>query len=82
MGFIIEILGDQGVIARKALTHVNTPKGAGVEAEWLLAIYVNIGAVAARVTSHQCEEIFRVARSETAQAAPHRPGVSSGVQAL
>jgi hypothetical protein len=24
MGFIIEILGDQGVIARKALTHVNT----------------------------------------------------------
>jgi hypothetical protein len=40
MGFIIEILGEQGVIARKLLTHVNTPKGAGMEAKWLLTIYV------------------------------------------
>jgi hypothetical protein len=40
MGFIIEILGEQGVIARKLLTHVNTPKGAGMEAKWLLTIGV------------------------------------------
>jgi hypothetical protein len=37
MGFIVEILGEQGMLARKVLTHVNTPKGAGVEAERLLA---------------------------------------------
>jgi hypothetical protein len=82
MGFIVEILGEQGMLARKVLTHANTPKGAGVEAEWLLAIYVKIGAVAARIISHQGEEIFRVTRSEAAQAAPLAPGLSSGVGGL
>jgi hypothetical protein len=72
MGFIIEILGEQGMLARKVLTHVNTPKGAWVEAEWLLAIYAKIGAVAARIISRQGEEIFWVARSEAAQAAPRQ----------
>jgi hypothetical protein len=55
-----------------AKAHVSRQKGAGAEAEWLLA-------VAVRIISHQGEEIFRVARSEAAQAAPHAPGVSSGV---
>jgi hypothetical protein len=70
MRFTVEILGDQGVLARKVLTHVNTPKGAGVEAEWLLATYMQIGAVAARIINHQGEEIFKVVRSEAAHAAP------------
>lgn len=33
MGFIIEILGEQGMLARKALTHVNIPMGAWMEAD-------------------------------------------------
>jgi hypothetical protein len=45
-------------LARNVLTHVNTPKGAGVEAEWLVAIYVKMGAVAGRIISHQGEEVF------------------------
>jgi hypothetical protein len=43
MGFIIEILGEQGLLACKVLTHVNTPKGAGMEAEWLLVLRENRG---------------------------------------
>jgi hypothetical protein len=60
MGFIVEILREQGMLARKVLTHVNTREGAGVEAEWLLAIYVKIGAVAARIISHQGERFLRL----------------------
>jgi hypothetical protein len=47
-------------------------QGAAVEAEWLLATYVQIGAVAARIIGHQGEEIFRVVRGEAAQAAPRQ----------
>jgi hypothetical protein len=77
MRFIIEILGNQGVLARKILTHVNTPKGARVEAEWLMATYAQIGAVAARIINHQGEEIFMVSRQRMPLRGNRSPARSS-----